>query len=244
LTEQVADGLDGSVGDMVLAALLAVEHRDGNAPDALTADAPVAAVADHALHTVMAPDGLPVHAVDGLVDILLESIDGAEPLLGGAEDDGIVAAPAMGVLVDDVLHAHQVAGALDVLQNDLIGIPDLETGELLASLGGQAAGVVHGNDHGQLGIVLGADLKVLDAVAGRGVDTAGAAFQGDVVAQDDQTGAVQEGMLVLQHFQFGTENTGLQNGVVFNVAGFHGGLDQVGRHDVILSVDLHESVLD
>ena len=55
LAEQVGDSLDGSIGDVVLATLLAVEDRDGHAPDALTADAPVAAVTDHASHTVMAP---------------------------------------------------------------------------------------------------------------------------------------------------------------------------------------------
>ena len=50
LAEQVGDSLDGSIGDVVLAALLAVEDRDGHAPDALAADAPVAAVTDHASH--------------------------------------------------------------------------------------------------------------------------------------------------------------------------------------------------
>src|SRR5699024_1564561 len=76
--EQVADRLDGRVGDMVLAALFAVEHRDGHAPDALAADAPVAAVAHHAGHAVVAPGGLPLDAVDGLVDVLLEGVDRSE----------------------------------------------------------------------------------------------------------------------------------------------------------------------
>ena len=44
-----------------------------------------------------------------------------------------------------------MAALLDVLQNDLVGVPDLETGKLLARLGGQAARVVHGNDNGTCG---------------------------------------------------------------------------------------------
>ena len=48
LRNRSADSLDGSIGNVVLAALLAVEYRDRHAPDALTADAPVAAVAHHA----------------------------------------------------------------------------------------------------------------------------------------------------------------------------------------------------
>src|SRR5699024_6546041 len=96
LAEQVRDSLDGSIGDMVFAALFAVEHRDRHAPDALAADAPVAAVAHHARHTVMAPRRLPVHAVGGFVDIFLEGVDGTEPLLRSTEDDGVVAAPEIG----------------------------------------------------------------------------------------------------------------------------------------------------
>ena len=60
---------------MVLAALLAVEYRDGHAPDALAADAPVTAVTDHTGHAVMAPPAASC-AVNGLVDVLLEGVDG------------------------------------------------------------------------------------------------------------------------------------------------------------------------
>ena len=156
----------------------------------------------------------------------------------------MVAAPAVRILVGDMLDAHQVADALDVLQNDLVGVPDLQTGELFARLGGQTAGLIHRHHNRQLGIMLGADLKVLDAVAGRGVDAAGAALQGDVIAQDDQAGAVQEGMLVLHALELGAGDAGLQDGVVLNAAGLHGGLDQVGCHDMVLVADLDEGILD
>src|SRR5699024_2764866 len=89
--EQVADRLDGGVGDVVLTALFAVDSGDGHAPGALAADASVAAVPHHAVHPVVAPLGHPLVAVHRLLDILLEGVDGAEPLLGGAEDDGVVA---------------------------------------------------------------------------------------------------------------------------------------------------------
>ena len=243
LAEQVGDSLDGSIGDVVLATLLAVEDRDGHAPDALTADAPVAAVTDHAGHAVMAPGRLPVYTVNSLVDILFESIDGAEPLLGRAEDDGMVAAPAVRVLVGDVLHTHQVAALLDVLQNDLVGIPDLETGKFLASFGGQAAGVIHGNNDGNLWVVVNADFKVLNTMAGGGVDAAGAAFEGDMVAQDDQALAVQEGMLILHQFQLAAQNGVGQDFVLVDVAALHRGLDQLAGHDVVSIADLDEGIL-
>ena len=52
-----------------------------------------------------------------------------------------------------------------------------------------------------------ADLKVLDTMAGGGMDTAGAALQRDMVAQNDQTLAVKEGMLVLHEFQLAAKNS-------------------------------------
>ena len=63
----------------------------------------------------MAPGRLPLDFVNGLIGFLAELINGAEPLFGCTEDDGMVAAPAMRVLVGDVLHAHQVAGLLDAV---------------------------------------------------------------------------------------------------------------------------------
>src|SRR5699024_1780564 len=93
LAEQVGDGLDRGIGDVVLAALFAVERRDRHTPDALAGDAPVAAVAHHAGHPVVAPGRLPVYAVDGLVDVVAERIDRAEPLFGRTVDDRVVAAP-------------------------------------------------------------------------------------------------------------------------------------------------------
>ena len=83
----------------------------------------------------------------------------------------------------------------------LLASQTFETGKLLARLGGQAARVVHGNDNGNLRIVIDADLKVLNTMAGSGVDAARAAFQRDVVTQNDQTLAVKERMLILHELE-------------------------------------------
>ena len=127
LAEQVADRLDGGIRDVVGAALLAVEGRDGHTPGTLTAAAPVVAVAHHAGHAVMAPVGHPGDRVDGLVHVLAELGDGAEPLLGGTEDDGVMAAPAVRVLMLDVQLAHHGTGSGQVGQDGLVGCPDTLT---------------------------------------------------------------------------------------------------------------------
>ena len=44
------------------------------------------------------------------------------------------------------LHAHQVAGLLDVLQNNFVGSPDLKACKLFACFFGQVTAIVHGDN--------------------------------------------------------------------------------------------------
>ena len=191
----------------------------------------------------MTPGRLPLDFVNGLIGFLAELINGAEPLFGCTEDDGMVAAPAMRVLVGDVLHAHQVAGLLDVLQNNFVGSPDLKACKLFACFFGQVTAIVHGDNNGNLRVVVDADFKVLNTVARCGMNAAGAAFQGNVVTQDNQALAVQEGVLILHQLKFRAENAGLQNLVILDMAGFHGGFHQTGSHQVIFIADFDEGIL-
>ena len=111
LHEEVDDEfVDGGIFQR-LAAFAAEEDGDGDAPDALAGDAPVGAGGDHVGDALLAPGGVPGDALDFVEGALAEG-GGAqfrrcavghggfhvdEPLLGGADDDGVVAAPAVGV---------------------------------------------------------------------------------------------------------------------------------------------------
>ncbi len=196
--EDVGNGLYRIVRADGLAAVGAVEDRDGQAPAALTGDAPVGTLADHGDHAVMAPLGQPLHVVAGGAGLVLEGVDGAEPLVGGAVEYRALAAPAVGVLVDDVLGGVQRAARLKVIEDGLVGLVGGEAA-VLAGLLVHEAVVVDGDGHADvdlaLGVVLAADLIVLLAVAGSGVDAAGAGVERDVVAQDDDALAVDERVL-------------------------------------------------
>ena len=198
LTEDVAHGLDGLVGADGLAAFGAVEDRDGQTPAALTGNAPVGALADHGDHAVMAPLGHPLDLVAGGAGLFLEGIDGAEPLVGGAVEDGALAAPAVRVLVDDVLVGVQRAALLEVVEDSLVGLVRGEAA-VLAGLLVHIAAVVDGDGDADvdlaLGVVLAAVLIVLLAVAGSGVDAAGAGVERDIVAEDEDAVAVDERVL-------------------------------------------------
>ena len=64
----------------------------------------------------------PFDVLAGVDGIVLESINRAEPLLRGTEDDRVLAAPAVRIAVNDVLGCEQCAAVIQILENDLIGV--------------------------------------------------------------------------------------------------------------------------
>jgi hypothetical protein len=101
LAEQIDDAIQVFAIGQRLPAALAIEHDDGHAPHPLTRDAPIGAAAHHAGHALLAPTGDPLHCLDGLERLAAQVVPrhADEPLLGGAEDGRLVAAPAVRVAV-------------------------------------------------------------------------------------------------------------------------------------------------
>src|SRR5690606_39740684 len=87
-----------------------VEGGDGHAPDPLAAVAPVGPVPYHAGDAGLAPRGNPAHRIDGGQGLRPEAFHRGEPLLGGPEDDRVLAATAVGGLVLDLASGHQCHG--------------------------------------------------------------------------------------------------------------------------------------
>src|ERR1700723_3312753 len=114
----------------------AEEYGDGHAPDALARDAPVGPGGDHVRDALFSPGRVPFDAVFDFVEGALAKggrlaggsrhrrIDIDEPLLGGAEDDRVVAAPAMRVLVEDVGAAHERAASGDKFDDGGVSLED------------------------------------------------------------------------------------------------------------------------
>ncbi len=211
LFEEVDDALvDGLVVEG-LAAFVAEEDGDGDAPDALTRDAPVGASGDHVGDALFPPGWVPDDLLDLVEGALAEGGFGAfgiehwgfhadEPLLGGADDDGVVAAPAVRVRVLVGGGAEECALFFEEFDDDWIGFED---GEVFVGLRGVAsaetagvalaAGVVDVLDLGE--VVALAGVEVVDAVSGCGVDGSGALIGGDVVGGDAEDAAVEERVL-------------------------------------------------
>ena len=238
--KEVRDGLDGLVGADGLAAVLAVEHGDGQAPAALAGDAPVGALTDHALHAVDAPARNPAHVVARGAGLILKGVDRAEPLRGGAEDDGLLAAPAVRIAMHDLLAGEERAALLHVCKDDGVGLLD-EHPLIFSGIVGVAALIVDGHDH--VHAVAAAGLIVVRAEAGRGVDAAGTGIHRDIVGENQTGGLGQEGMRC-EHVLIEVTGVGLKDRVVLDVADGHDLFDERLGDDVHLAVILvlHDGV--
>ena len=196
-------GLDVGEGvgiEQHLAAVAVIKDRDRHAPGALARDAPVAPVAHHRLDPVAAALRHPDHRGDGREGLVAEALHRGEPLLGGAEDRGLLGAPVVGVAVGVALLRQQGAGVAQGRQDGGVSVlQHVEPGEG-AGFGGEGAALIHRAENRQA--VLSAGIEVVDAVARGGVHQAGAGFGGHVVAAHQyRRGAIQQGMAVLDPLQ-------------------------------------------
>ena len=239
LFKELGHGVDALFIAHGLVAVVAVEHRDRQTPAALTGDAPVGALADHGGHALFAPGGKPAHVLARGDGLLLERIDGAEPLRRGAEDDRLLAAPAVRIAVHDVLGCEQRAGFLHVREDDGVGFLRGHAG-VLAGVVGVAALIVHGHDH--VHAVALAGQVVVRAEAGRGVHAARAGIHGDVIRQHQARGLGQERM-VGEHVLEEVARMLLEHLIAVEAADVHDLLGQGVGHDIHLAVrGLHEVI--
>src|SRR5581483_11994399 len=139
--EDRSDVLRDLLRQVRLAARLAVDGDDRNAPQALARDAPVGPGGDHPVDPVAAPRRDPLHALDLGERALAEPrlLHRHEPLLGAAEEERVLAAPAVGVAVPDRALRDQRAGPLEDLDDAGVRVEDLLAGEL-RHLGREPAG--------------------------------------------------------------------------------------------------------
>ena len=232
------------------AALRALEHGDGHAPRALARDAPVGTVGHHGADAVLGPGGDPFHAMlDGLERVLAQAVlvHGHEPLVGGAEDDRLVAAPAVRVAVRDLLFRHQRALLAQPVDDERVGLVGVQACEP-SRLVGEAPVVVH--RHEQRDVELEPHQIVVLAVPGSGVHAAGARVQRDVVAVDERALQVlADGTRVREPRELAAlERDGLAVGaaheaVVLPARDLGHLLHQVARHDHVRAVRHHHHVV-
>ena len=158
----------------------------GGAPPALPGDDPLAPVLDHARDALLPPLRDPADGRDrverALPHVRSRRVEPDEPLDGRAEDDRLLAAPAVRILVRvPEIHADEGAGGAQVFDDLRVRVEDSFA---LVFLDRRVpAAVVDGGEDREVRPFAG--LEVVLAVAGRGMDESGARVHGHVVARDD-----------------------------------------------------------
>ena len=223
-------------------ALLAVEDRDRNAPKALPGDAPVGSVGHHAGHPFFTPRGKPLHFPDLLERAAAQTllVHADEPLLGGPEDDRVLAAPAVRVGVGDGLLGQQSTALAQKIDDGRIGLEDMHPFPR-RSLDGELAAMIDRRE--DLEAILATHLEVVGAVTGRCVHEAGAGLDRHMLAEDEDSLARIEGMTVSQVLEHGALED-LPDRIVVPAELTRGSRDQFACQDVVLAVVLDDGVIE
>ena len=188
LAEKLRDmGEDGLFEDW--GAILVIKNRQRNAPDALARDAPVRAVLDHVDHLLLAPGGNPLDVLDRVEEVLADRLDGAEPLRGRAEDDGLLGAPVMGIAMDDVDALQDDAFLGEAVDDAVVDFLIEHAIEFIAFKG--AVDALFIDESLRMDAIFRGDVKVVEAVVGVGMDATGARLVADESRVHD------EGFLIL-----------------------------------------------
>src|SRR5262249_37042779 len=116
-----------------------------------------------------------------------------EPLLRGAEDDGMLAAPAVRIGMRDLLVRDESAVLAQQLDDLRIRLEDMQSGPQRYVLREFAAMIHRRID---LESVAAARVEVIRAVTRRGVHEPGSRFQRHVVAEDEDAFAIEEGVAI------------------------------------------------
>ena len=176
------------------------ENGDRHAPGALARDHPIRPLLDHGVQAVPARRREEAGCVDGIERGLAQALRLAvahadEPLRRVAEDDRLFRAPGMGVLVLQAAARDQGIGFGEGRDHRPVGaaLLPLVGNDEFAGKAGRVFGerTVGADGEGNRDIeseglerrfVAGPDLEIVPAVAGRGVDEAGAGIVGNVLA--------------------------------------------------------------
>src|SRR5713226_5556729 len=183
-----------------LSASLAVEDDDRHTPEALARDAPVRTLFNHFVHAVFAPGGEPFHLMNFLKRFLAERfffsvgrlVHLDEPLLGGAEDYRIVAAPAVRVTVLVLVVAQQRAAIAEQLDNGCVSCEDILSLVLKKTLCENSFVIKRCV---RFEPVFLSYVKVVGAMTGGGVNDSASLIERDMLGQHAWYNSVQEWVL-------------------------------------------------
>ena len=231
-TKEARYGINAFLIANGLFAVLAVEYGNGQAPMTLTGNAPIGTLTHHRLDALAAPLRQPLHLIAGIGSLVFKGIYRAEPLRCCTEDNGSLAAPAVRVLVLDLLTCKQCAAFLHISKDSTVALIVAHACKLTC-LGSLVATVINGNKN--INVIAAAGLIVIRTKAGRSVHTARTAIHGNVISIYNGRKTVKEGMLCRHVFKILTLHR-KDHLILRNAADRHGFCKQRLGNDIARAV--------
>ena len=180
-SKNICYGFNGCIVDEMFTAFIAVEYGNGNAPSTLTADAPVVTFSNHVVNTLLTPSRNPFYIFSNCFQcIITETVNGSKPLSSCTEDDGVLAAPAVCILVFNIFFAKEHVQLGQIFQNRNVSVEYKHTCKAFASFSGQLALFVNRAKDGQF--IFQASFKVNVTVTRSCMYATGTSFSGNVIS--------------------------------------------------------------
>ena len=240
--DQVCDGVDRDGVNDRNAGLATVEDRDSYSPRALSRNAPVRAVSDHRFDAVLALTRDPSHFLDAVEHSSAEPLvfETQEPLLGGAEDDGLTVALGVGVAVMVIADAEEVCCFLKSFDHHRVAVLVKDTFKFSSLVGENTSFINRVRD---AKVVLLASEEVVASVARGGVHDASSVLGRDVVCHYCEARSVKDWVFELNLIKVDAFE-GFDGGVL-GPADFLGDFgDEVLEDDVVIVADLDDVVVE
>ena len=216
--------------------VFAIEDRNRNTPKTLTRNAPVFTIRNHVVHAYLTPfvvpDNLMINFIQQLVTNL---IDGAEPLLHGAEDNLLLETVIVRITMGNRLNGKEAALLIHIMDNGL-GTVFKEHALILAGILIHIADRVDGID--RIETVLAADIEVIETMAAGRMNDAGTILIFDVAAKQGRALFIKDDMMIGDALQF-TALEGAQNTLICQMELGQQRIDKLCEHDEFALFGLH-----
>ena len=187
------------------AAFFAVQHGDGRPPEALAGQTPIGAQANHRAHPFFAAGGIEFNVGKVIHQFLAQVvfIDAHKPLFRRAENNGVVAAPAVRIAVGDFLFFNQGAQLVQFFHHQRVGVKHVHSFKH-ARFFGVAAFFIHGAKCFQAPLFAGAEVVL--AVAGSDMHDTHPRVHRYEISPDNGVFLMRQRVVILHPHQIGARH--------------------------------------
>ena len=230
---------DSFRGNHIFSAIITVESGNRHAPGTLAGNTPILTVTDHIVKTVMAPRGNERCIVHCFQCFFTEIIDRSKPLLCRSVNDGVLTTPAVSILVMNGFLSEKHTCMSQFGNTGSFRFPSRFSFDKFARFFCHAALIIDRTNDLLLQLacifIFLVNFKVIDTVAGSGMNAACTCIERDVASFKHVYRAVIEfpRMSECRHIPFFARHFTAGKFVIFNLAIRHSRRSKFLIHEII-----------